>query len=210
MINEYLTVLDDCRAEITEKKSRFIATIHHVESEDEAVSFITSVKKTCWDARHNCHAYVIGAEQPLERANDDGEPSRTAGLPILESIKVAGLTNVCIVVTRYFGGILLGAGPLARAYREAASLCIDNAARVRMRLLRKYLFTTDYDSYGKLRYETDRCNLKVTDTVFSDRVSLCLALSPEETAHITDFYRELTRGLQTPEDLGTVWVEEYI
>ena len=207
---EYLTILDDCQAEITEKKSRFIANVHHVESEDEAAAYIASVKKACWDARHNCHAYVIGTGLPLERANDDGEPSRTAGLPILESIKVAGLTNVCIVVTRYFGGILLGAGPLARAYREAASLCIDNAAKVRVRPLQKYLFTTDYDTYGKLKREADRLALKVTDTVFTDKVSLYLALAPDEVTYISDFYRELTRGSQSPEDLGQVWVEEYI
>ena len=207
MTTEYMTVIDDCQAEITEKKSRFIATVHHVENEEEAAAYIASVKKTCWDARHNCHAYVIGTGQAIERANDDGEPSRTAGLPILESIKAAGLTNVCIVVTRYFGGILLGAGPLARAYRESATLCLDTARKVKMRLLTKYLFKTDYDNYGKLRYETDRLALKVTDTVFSDKVSVYMALSSDELTHISDFYRELTRGADEPENLGEEWVE---
>ncbi|MBP5332452.1 MAG: YigZ family protein [Lachnospiraceae bacterium] len=210
MLNEYLTVTEDSTGEITEKKSRFIALLHHVESEEEAAEFVGSIKKEYWDARHNCFAYVIGTGLPLERANDDGEPSRTAGLPILESIKAAGLTNVCIIVTRYFGGILLGTGPLAKAYRDASKLAIDNAAVVRMRPLKNIVFTADYDSYGKLRYEAERLSLNVIDTQFSDKVSVRMALTDSEYEHMTAFMNELSRGSGNSTDDGMILVKEYV
>ncbi|MCR5331148.1 MAG: YigZ family protein [Lachnospiraceae bacterium] len=206
--NEYLTVTEDSVGEIIEKKSRFIALLHHVESEEEALEFINNVKKEHWDARHNCFAYVIGTGLPAERANDDSEPSRTAGLPILESIKAAELTNVCIVVTRYFGGILLGTGPLAKAYRDASKAAVDNASVVRMRCLKNVVITADYDSYGKLRYEADRLSLKVIDAQFSDKVLVRMALDESETGHMTAFMNELSRGNCNVTEDGEIWVRE--
>ena len=116
MLKEYVTILEPGTGEIVEKKSRFIGYVSHVESEEEANLFITGIKKRHYDARHNCYAYTVGEEQPLMRFSDDGEPGGTAGKPILEVITGNKLCNVCIVVTRYFGGTLLGTGGLVRAY----------------------------------------------------------------------------------------------
>ncbi|MBO4414416.1 MAG: YigZ family protein [Lachnospiraceae bacterium] len=208
MVSEYYTVLEDASGEITEKRSRFIAVIHHVENEDEALSFIESIKKEHWDARHNCFAYVIGTDQPLERASDDGEPSRTAGLPILESIKTSGLTNVCIVVTRYFGGILLGTGPLAKAYRDSSHEAIINSEIIRMRCLMNVLFTLDYDSYGKIRYEAEKRNIKIVDTQFADKVFVRMAMTHGEFDHMSAYLNDVSRGTGAVLSDGEIWISE--
>ena len=126
-MTEYKTVKEEASGEITEKKSRFIATIRPVSTEEEALAFIAEMKKKYWDARHNCSAYIVGTDKPLERCSDDGEPSRTAGMPMLEVLKGNGLSNVCAVVTRYFGGILLGTGGLVRAYQAATAEGVKNS-----------------------------------------------------------------------------------
>jgi len=196
-MTEYRTVLTDSTGEITEKKSRFIATLRHTESEDEALAFVNEMKKKYWDARHNCSAFIIGTDKPVERANDDGEPSRTAGMPMLEAIRNAGLHNVCMVVTRYFGGILLGTGGLTRAYRDSAMAAIANADTVTMRMLRKAAVSIDYDAYGKLRYEADKKGYKVINTDFGQLVDLEFALSETEVTALDRFLSEITNGKQT-------------
>ena len=208
MVSEYYTVFEDASGEIVEKKSRFIAVIHHVESEDEALGFIETVRKEHWDARHNCFAYVIGIEQPVERASDDGEPSRTAGLPILESIKTSGLTNVCIVVTRYFGGILLGTGPLAKAYRDSSHEAIASSKIMRMRCLTGVLFTLDYDSYGKIRYEAEKRSIKTIDTRFEDKVYVRMAMTLSELEHMSAFLNDVSRGSGEILTEGEIWISE--
>ena len=208
MVSEYFTVLEDASGEITEKKSRFIAVIHQVESENEALEYIESVKKEHWDARHNCFAYVIGTEQPTERASDDGEPSRTAGLPILESIKTSGLTNVCVVVTRYFGGILLGTGPLAKAYRDSSHEAVLNSRIIRMRYLNNVLFTLDYDSYGKIRYESEKRSMKIVDTQFEDKVFVRMALADNELEYMTSYLNDVSRGSGVVSSDGCLWISE--
>ena len=208
MVSEYYTVLEDAQGEIIEKKSRFIAVIHHVESENEALEYIESVKKEHWDARHNCFAYVIGTGQPIERASDDGEPSRTAGLPILESIKTNGLTNVCIVVTRYFGGILLGTGPLAKAYRDSSHDAVLNARIIRMRYLNNVLFSLDYDSYGKIRYEAEKRAMKIIDTQFEAKVIVRMALTDSESEYMRSFLNDVSRGSGAISDDGGLWISE--
>ena len=115
----YRVVYEGGEGEITEKKSRFIATVRPVESEEEATTFIAEMKKKYWDARHNCSAFVIGERQELNRCSDDGEPAQTAGRPMLDVLLKEGVTNVAVVVTRYFGGVLLGTGGLVRAYQAA-------------------------------------------------------------------------------------------
>ena len=115
----YRVVYQGGEGEIVEKKSRFIATVKPVESEEEAVAFINEMKKKYWDARHNCSAFVIGEHQELTRCSDDGEPAQTAGRPMLDVLLKEGITNVAVVVTRYFGGVLLGTGGLVRAYQKA-------------------------------------------------------------------------------------------
>ena len=208
MVSEYYTVLEDAYGEIVEKKSRFISVIHHVENEDEAVNFIESIKKEHWDARHNCFAYVIGTDRPVERASDDGEPSRTAGVPILESIKLSGLTNVCIVVTRYFGGILLGTGPLAKAYRDSSHDAIINAEIIRMRYLNSIILTLDYDSYGKIRYEAEKKSIKITDTRFEDKIYVKMAVTHDELKHMSTYLNDVSHGSGTISEEGEIWISE--
>ncbi|MCR5684194.1 MAG: YigZ family protein [Lachnospiraceae bacterium] len=206
-MTEYKTVLTDSSGEITEKKSRFIGTLHHVENEDEAVDFINEMKKKYWDARHNCSAFVAGFDDYAERANDDGEPSRTAGMPILETIKNMGLHNVCMVVTRYFGGILLGTGGLTRAYRDAATAAIESAEIITMRKLNRATVSVDYDAYGKLRYEAEKRGFRMINSSFGQLVSLEYALSGEEAAFLGQYISEITNGLRTLEILEPDWFQ---
>ena len=123
---DYRVVLEGGQGEIVEKKSRFIATVRRVETEQEAAAFIEEIKKKYWDARHNCSAFVIGGRGELTRCSDDGEPSGTAGRPMLEVLLAEEIRNVAVVVTRYFGGTLLGTGGLVRAYTQAVKAGLDN------------------------------------------------------------------------------------
>jgi len=129
---EYKTVLNHAVYEIDEKKSRFIASVKPVSTEDEAIRFINDLKSKYWDATHNVYAYTIGKNDEVQKFSDDGEPSGTAGKPVLETIKSKGIKNVLVVITRYFGGTLLGAGGLIRAYSESASLGLDKAGIIKV------------------------------------------------------------------------------
>lgn len=150
--NRYKTVEDYGTAEITEKRSRFIANVRPVSSEDEAIEYINTIKQKYWDARHNVYAYVL-RENNIMRYSDDGEPGGTAGLPILEILKKEELFDLVVVVTRYFGGILLGTGGLVHAYSKSAKAGVDDAGEVEMVLCRKIDITCDYNFIGKLQFE---------------------------------------------------------
>uniref|UniRef100_UPI004055D325 YigZ family protein n=1 Tax=Agathobacter sp. TaxID=2021311 RepID=UPI004055D325 len=162
----YKAVYQGGQAEIIEKKSRFIATVKSVETEEEAVSFINEMKKKYWDARHNCSAFVIGSRQELTRCSDDGEPAQTAGRPMLDVLLKEGVTNVAVVVTRYFGGVLLGTGGLVRAYRKATQEGL--AASVVIEKQEGFLLyvTTDYVELGKLQYLFAQKEISVLDTEY--------------------------------------------
>ena len=139
-------------AELVEKKSRFIATTFPVNSEEEAISFLEAVRKKYWDATHNCSAYVIGRNQELQRCSDDGEPNGTAGRPMLEVLLGEGIHNMAVVVTRYFGGTLLGTGGLVRAYSGAVKAGLRNSVLVEKRLGIRLQVDTDYSGIGKIQY----------------------------------------------------------
>lgn len=149
---EYRVLLGECTGEIEEKKSRFICAVRPVHSEREAVSFIEETKKKYWDARHNCSAFVLGSRQELTRCSDDGEPGGTAGRPMLEVLLGEGLCDVAAVVTRYFGGTLLGTGGLVRAYGGAVKEALKSAETGMMRYGVKLRIGTDYGSIGKLQH----------------------------------------------------------
>lgn len=138
--------------EIVEKKSRFIATVCPINSEEDAVLFIEKIKKKYWDARHNCHAFILGERNEISRCSDDGEPSGTAGKPMLDMLLGAGLHNVCVVVTRYFGGTLLGTGGLVRAYSQAVQAGLENSLIVEKKLCCRMKIYTDYNGIGKIQY----------------------------------------------------------
>ena len=152
MLEQYKTVYEGGESEIVEKKSRFIATVRPVESEEEALKFLEEMKKKYWDARHNCFVYSIGMNREFTRCSDDGEPSGTAGRPMLDVILGEDIYNVAVVVTRYFGGVLLGTGGLVRAYSKAVQ---EGLAASRVILKKQGIsmkITTDYTGVGKIQY----------------------------------------------------------
>ncbi len=177
------------QGEIEEKKSRFIATVAPVENEEEAAAFIESVKKKYYDARHNCPAFVIGRNKELTRCSDDGEPSGTAGKPILEVLLGAGLTNVAVVVTRYFGGTLLGTGGLVRAYTQAAQEGIAACKTATMRYGVTIRIETDYTDLGKIQHLLGNKEIPIISSDYTDKVVLTIQI-PEEEAD--SLMKELT------------------
>lgn len=180
--------------EIVEKKSRFIATVQPVESEEEALAFIAAVKKKYWDARHHCWAYVIGERMELQRCSDDGEPQGTAGRPMLDVLLGEGVRNVVVVVTRYFGGVLLGTGGLVRAYSKAVqeglkeSVIIEKKQGILLRL------QTDYNGIGKIQYQLGQKGLTVTDSVYTDVVELEALVPTEEVDGLLTALNDATNG----------------
>lgn len=178
-------VLAECgTGEIEEKKSRFISNFRTVESQEEAVCFIEEMKKRYWDARHNCFAYIIGRKAETVRYSDDGEPNQTAGRPMLEVLKGAGLKNAAVVVTRYFGGVLLGTGGLARAYASAVQEGLKNCKIAEMRYGTGLLVEMDYNAAGKLQYILGKKEIAVQDTEYSDVVRMRLLVPYEETERL--------------------------
>ena len=160
--------------EFTDKKSRFIANIYHIEDEDMAVKIIEQLRKKYWDARHNCYAYVLGGKSEIQRFSDDGEPSGTAGKPILEVITGNECGNCLCVVTRYFGGVLLGANGLVRAYSHSTALAIEAAQIKIMMPCYPVSIQTDYALYGKIAYHLPQEDILQLDTIFEDQVELKL------------------------------------
>lgn len=172
-MEEYLAIIEPGQGEIIEKKSRFIGYAEAVATEEEAAAFIERIKKKHYDARHNCYAYSIGTgPQPVLRFSDDGEPQGTAGKPILEVIQGSKIRNICIVVTRYFGGTLLGTGGLVRAYTDAAKAGITAGVIKKKRQLIEAELSMDYTELGKLQYLIANTDAEIMDTLYTDRVLL--------------------------------------
>ena len=169
-MREYTTIDGSSTAEYTEKHSRFIATAFHCESESEASEIIAAQKSKYWDARHNVYAFVL--QDGTARFSDDGEPHGTAGMPILEVIKGSGITNILVVVTRYFGGILLGTGGLVRAYSTSARDAVMSAQRVLMCACTQYTISCDYGNFDRLSRLITDCGGMVQNTDFTDKVEI--------------------------------------
>lgn len=192
MQKEYATVIENGIAEIVEKKSRFIGYICHVESEEEADNFILSIKKKHYDARHNCYAYAVGEENVICRFSDDGEPGGTAGKPILEVITGQGLCNVCIVVTRYFGGTLLGTGGLLRAYTEAAKSAVLATNIVKKKLVQPVKMHSNYNDLGKLQHILRTAGISILASEYGEDVTLAAEISVEDVDSILKTITEAT------------------
>lgn len=188
------TVYHGAAAEIVEKKSRFIGEGYPVTSEEEAAEILEKVKKRYWDARHHCWAYVIGETQPLERFSDDGEPGGTAGKPILEVIRGQNLTNTLVIVTRYFGGTLLGTGGLVRAYTKAAREALEASTIITRICGFKLKITTDYTGIGKIQHILGKRAVPVLDSVYTDKVEIFLLVSEEEEPSLIAEITEVTNG----------------
>ncbi len=193
MKEEYTTVLHQATAELVEKRSRFIAAVKPVRTEAEAVEFLESIKKQHWGARHNVYAYVL-EENNLQRYSDDGEPAGTAGVPVLDIIKKSGLSDLVVVVTRYFGGILLGTGGLVHAYSKSAKMGIDAANPVTMRLCREVLIECDYSALGKLQPYILSRGLKLSDIDYADNVRFCVFVPTNNVKNFIDELIDITNG----------------
>ena len=170
MLQNYRTIKEDNQHEIEIKKSRFICFLKRIESEDEAKNFIQQIKKEHWKANHNCSAFVLGEHNEIQRSSDDGEPSGTAGVPMLEVLKKNNLINVCAVVTRYFGGTKLGAGGLIRAYSGAVAQAIASTGIVEGRLQQEVFVQLDYPNWGRMENFIANEQVAVKDTQFTDQV----------------------------------------
>lgn len=188
------TVFEGGEGEIVEKKSRFIATVRPVSSEEEAATFIAEMKKKYWDAKHNCSAFVIGDNQELTRCSDDGEPAQTAGRPMLDVLLKEGIHNTAVVVTRYFGGVLLGTGGLVRAYQKAVQEGLANSIVIEKQSGRKLVIGTDYTGLGKLQYLIAQKGLATIDAIYTDKVELILMVPAELTAETEKDVIEATNG----------------
>lgn len=175
-------------------KSRFIAHIKPVSTENEAKAFIDEIKTKHKDATHNCSAYTVGPEMNIQKANDDGEPSGTAGIPMLEILKKLEIHNVCVVVTRYFGGIKLGAGGLIRAYSGAVRDVIYDIGRVELREAIPVTVTLDYDQTGKFEYELASTTFLLREQFYTDKVSYQIDVVKNEYDAFIDFLNRITSG----------------
>lgn len=205
MIERYKILYQGGEGELVEKKSRFIATTRPVKSEQEAVDFINEIKKKYWDARHNCSAYVIGAAGELYRCSDDGEPGQTAGRPMLDVLLGQELRDICVVVTRYFGGILLGAGGLVRAYSGAVQEGLKRSVIVEKRLARKLLIHTDYNGIGKLQYILAKRGITILASEYTAQVALSVLIPAGKYETVVNEITEGSSGKAVMEDSGTLY-----
>lgn len=193
-MDEYLVLLEGGEGEIEEKKSRFIATIRPCNSEEEASKFIEEIKKKYWDARHNCSAFVIGSRGELTRCSDDGEPSGTAGRPMLEVLLGENIKNIAVVVTRYFGGTLLGTGGLVRAYTQAVKAGLENCKIGCMKKGFTTKITSDYNDIGKILYILGQHGIEQDSSNYTDIVELGITVPVEEFEPLSKEIIDATKG----------------
>jgi uncharacterized YigZ family protein len=182
------------QAELVEKKSRFIANIFPVETEEEALSYIEAIKKKNYDARHNCYAYIVGPADEFVHCSDDGEPAHTAGRPMLDILKKSDIHNVCVVVTRYFGGILLGTGGLVRAYGDAVKLAIEECEIYELARYVPINVRTDYSSHGKISNWAANQGFVITKLVYTENVEFDLCVTPECVEEALKMITNITNG----------------
>ena len=187
-------------SESVEKRSRFIGQIWPVSTEEEAQAHIRAAKKKYHDARHNCWCYLLGDN--VLRYSDDGEPQGTGGVPVLEVLKKSGLCNVAIVVTRYFGGILLGAGGLSRAYSKAAAMAIAEAGTVTYMLFTECLLSCDYGEYRKLMYEMEKYDIIIDNTIFENDVKIYFSVNKNEAEKLISAISAATNAKRNAEIIG--------
>ena len=209
MLHSYQTIKEDGQSEIEIKKSRFICSLKRVTSEEEAKDFIQAIKKEHWKANHNCSAFVLGDHHEIQRSSDDGEPSGTAGVPMLEVMKKNDLINVCAVVTRYFGGTKLGAGGLIRAYSGSVAQAIVHTGIVEGRLQQEVFVQLDYSNWGKMENFIASENLAVKDTQFTDRVVVTCMVDENQVADFEAQVTDLLNG-QVSFTTGEVTYHEQI
>ena len=194
MLESYKTIYRGGQGEITEKKSRFIATVREVKKEEEALAFIEEMRKKYWDASHNCYVYSVGPNREYTRCSDDGEPSQTAGRPMLDVLLGEELYNTAVVVTRYFGGVLLGTGGLVRAYSKAVQEGLANSCVIEKKHGVLLSVDTDYNGLGRIQYLAGERKIPVQDAVYTEKVSLKLLVPIGQIEEIKKAITEGTNG----------------
>ncbi|CAI9407444.1 YigZ family protein [Nocardioides sp. T2.26MG-1] len=211
-MSSYLTVARDAEAEIEVKRSRFRCTLVRVEDEDAARAVVDRLRREHWDARHHCSAFrirpsILGPSGQLERSSDDGEPAGTAGAPMLEVLRGREVSDVVAVVTRWFGGTLLGAGGLVRAYGDAVRAGLDRAGTLRRTLVREHVLELDHADAGRVESELRSRGVAVLDSAYAARVTLRLGVPPEGEARLAALLAELTAGAAETTAAGERWVD---
>ena len=205
MADSYKILYEGGEAEIEVKKSRFIATTRPIKSEEEAAAFIAEMKKKYWDARHNCSAFTIGMNHELTRCSDDGEPAQTAGRPMLDVLLGEDIHNMCVVVTRYFGGTLLGTGGLVRAYSGAVKEGLEMSEIVEKHRAYEMMVETDYTGVGKIQYILGQEGITILDSVYTDKVEFHLLVPVAQYDGLVKKITEGTSGGAVIEKGDEIW-----
>ncbi len=206
-MTSYLTIARDGEAEIEVKRSRFLCTLVRVEDEAAARAVVDRLRRLHWDARHHCSAFVLGPEGAVERSSDDGEPAGTAGAPMLEVLRGRRVSDVVAVVTRWFGGTLLGAGGLVRAYGDAVRAGLDATGTLRRDLVREFTVEVDHADAGRVESELRSRAIVVLDADWRARVLLRVGVSPDDEPRLHALLAELTGGGTSAVPAGERWVD---
>lgn len=205
MSKSYKILFEGKSAEIVEKKSRFIANLIPVNTEEEAMQYIEQIKKKYWDARHNCYAYVIGENNELQRFSDDGEPGGTAGKPMLEVLLGEQIHNVVVVVTRYFGGVLLGTGGLVRAYGRTVKAGLE-ASVIKERVKGyRIIIDTDYNGIGKIQYIMSNMGINIHEEEYTDKVTVNITVRMDDYEKFIKQVTEATAGKAVISEPKACW-----
>lgn len=200
-MKEYKTVEFENSDDFVEKKSRFIGYVKPVKTSDEALEFINKIKSKHWDATHNVYAYVL-KENNIQRYSDDGEPSGTAGVPVLDVILKNGLVDVCVVVTRYFGGILLGAGGLVRAYSHGSKIALESGNIITMAQCKILSVKVDYSFYERTNILLSEFNANIEETLFEESVKINFSLKEDKVTLLSEKLTEQSNGKYVLSEVG--------
>lgn len=206
-MTSYLTIARDGEAVIEVKRSRFLCTLVRVEEEAPARAVVDRLRREHWDARHHCSAFVLGADGAVQRSSDDGEPAGTAGAPMLEVLRGRGVSDVVAVVTRWFGGVLLGAGGLVRAYGDSVRAGLDEVGTLTRELVDEYELTVDHADAGRLENELRGRGIAILDATYAVQVTLRLGVRARDAAVLPGLVAELTAGAGRPSPVGSSWVD---
>lgn len=206
-MTSYLTLARDGEAEIEVKHSRFLCTLQRVEAEEDARALVATLRKQHWDARHHCTAFIIGPDAALQRSSDDGEPAGTAGAPMLEVLRGAGVSDAVAVVTRWFGGTLLGAGGLVRAYGDAVRAALDEVGTLRRSLVEEVALDLDHADAGRIESELRSRGTQVLGATYASQVRLLLGVAPAGMDDLAAVVATLTAGEGRLVPAGERWVD---
>ena len=206
-MSTYLTLARDTSAEIEVKRSRFLCDVARVSTEDEARAVVERARKQHWEARHHCSAFVLGPDGSVQRSNDDGEPSGTAGAPMLEVLRGRGVSDTVAVVTRWFGGTLLGAGGLVRAYSDAVRAALDEAGLLERRLLQRFDVTVSHADAGKVENDLRARGVTVLGVDYAAQATLHLAVADTAADRLPALLAEVTGGGVAAAPAGSEWVD---